>query len=344
MSDAPPLPPAHHPHPAPRRGRGWKVFAILVTLLLVASVAANAIMMMAVAVMGAAVGAGGESPAANVQSETIHRGSGEKIAIIPVDGTVDEQMYKRIFAYCEFVKADDSIKAVILEVDSPGGTVTASDEIYHEFMKLKATNRKVVVSMRSLAASGGYYLSMAADKLYAQPTTLTGSIGVIWPSFEVTKLMEKWGVQSEVVKSDNAEDFKDAGSPFKKFTEQDRQYIKGIVNDAHGKFSAIVAKGRAGKLKAPMNEVANGKIWTSDDALKMGLIDEIAYMDDVCTKTASDAGLSNPTIIRLKNRGGLLQALSASSPIGGGKVEVKVDTAELERLTRGRLEYRWDMR
>jgi protease-4 len=183
---------------------------------------------------------------------------------------------------------------------------------------------------------------MSADKLYAQPTTLTGSIGVIWPSFEVTQLMEKWGIQPEVVKSDSAEDFKDAGSPFKKFSAKDREYIKGIVNSAHSKFSSIVEKGRKGKLTVPIDQVANGKIWTSDDAKKLGLVDDIAYIDEVCDKTASDAGLSNPTVIRLKERTGLLDILSASAPVGPRQVEIKIDPKALEELTRGRLEYRYE--
>ena len=329
--------------PAPKRRRGLKIFAVLVTVLLAGSIAANLVMVVMVMVVSAAVGGGGDGPASHVQSEVISKGGGDKIAIVPVTGTVDDAMYERLRNYCEFVREDPSIKAVILEVDTPGGTVTASDEIYHLLLGLKGTNRKLVVSMRGLTASGGYYLSMAADKLYAEPTTLTGSIGVIWPSFEVTELMKKWGVQSEVVKSDAAAEFKDAGSPFKKFTEEDRAYIKGLVNSAHAKFAGIVEIGRKGKLTVPIKDVAIGKIWTSDDALKLGLVDEIAYMDEVCEKTAKEAGIGSPTIVRLKNRGGILEALSASTPMGGGKVEVRVDAKQLEELRSGRgMEYLYE--
>ena len=285
MSNLPPvLMPPSSQQPAAKRGRGWKIFGVLVTVLLVGSIVANVVMLVMVMVLGAAVN--GESPSGRVQSEVVQQGGRDKIAIMPVTGTVDGDMYNRIHNFCQFVKADPSIKAVVLQVDSPGGTVTASDEIYHQFMELKGTGRKISVSMRSLAASGGYYLSMAGDKLYAEPTTLTGSIGVIWPSFQVTELMKRVGVSTEFVKSDAAQEFKDAGSPFKEFTEQDRQYIKGLVNSAHVKFSSVVEAGRKGKLTVPITEVAIGKIWTSDDAKKLGLIDDIAYLDEVCDMTA----------------------------------------------------------
>ena len=220
--------------------------------------------------------------------------------------------------------------------------MTASDEIYHQLMELKGTGRTLVVSMGGLTASGAYYLSMAADKLYAEPTTLTGSIGVIWPAFEVTGLMKKVGVTADFVKSDSAEEFKDAGSPFKPFTEEDKVYIKGLVNSAQDKFTAVVAAGRKGKLTVPMAKIAIGKIWTSEEAQKLGVVDGIAYLDEVCEKTAAEAGISRPTVIRLRPRGGLLEALAgASSSVGPRKVEVKVDAQSVEDLARGAMEYRY---
>jgi protease-4 len=336
-----PYPP---PQPAPRGRTGLKIFSLVMGVFLLVSIFANIIMFLMVVVFSAAAGGSNtEGPASHVEAETLRAGAGlgggDKIAVVPVAGTVDESMTEQMLAFCEYIKKDPSIRGVVLEVDSPGGGITASDEIHHLFADLKSSGRRLVVSMRSLAASGGYYISMPADKIYAQPTTLTGSIGVIWPAFEVTSLMDKVGVTPEIIKSDLANDYKDAGSPLKKFTEKDREYIKGLVNNAHTKFSAVVDAGRSGKLKEPIADIAVGKIWPADEALKLGLIDEIAYLDEVCAQTAADLGLSNPTVIRLRRKTGLLEALTIKSI--SPKVEVKIDRNALEGLTAmPRMEFR----
>lgn len=324
------------PPQPPRRG-GLKIFAVLVTIFFFLSVVVNLVLLLVVVFMGAGGVSGGA--AAGVQAETVHSGSRDKIAILPVEGDVDDAMYEQIKAYCQYVENDDSIKAVVLSVDSPGGGITSADEIHHLFMNLKGTGRKLVVSMRSVAASGAYYVSMPADKLYAEPTTLTGSIGVIWPAFEITGLMKNVGVTPEIIKSDSSSTYKDAGSPFKQFTDLDRAYIKGLVNAAQVKFTDVVDAGRKGKLKVPMNQIAIGKLWTADEALKLGVIDDIAYPDEVCSKTAAELGLSDPTIIRLHPRVTLMQELLAKSN-GTPKVEVKVSPDTLEQLTSPHLQYR----
>jgi len=353
MSDIPPplpgyqpqqtyLQPTNPPPAAPRR-RGGRIFAILVTLLLLVSIVANGILLvMLIAVAGLSGGGGGRGPAQHVETEVMVDGGRDKIAILPIEGAIDGSMTRQVFQYCEYIKSDANIKAVVIAVDSPGGGVTSSDEIHHLITQLKGTRRKVVVSMGTLAASGGYYVSMPADRIYAQPTTITGSIGVIMQTIEVTEMMKKIGVQPETVKSDAAEEFKDAGSPFKKFSEADKLYFKGIINQAHAKFMQIVKDGRGTKLKDPVEKGAIGKVWTADDALALGLIDEIAYLDEVCVKTAADASLANPTVIRLKPKSGLFEALTASAPGGTTRVEVKVDPETLRKLTGSVLEYRYE--
>jgi len=330
------------PPPPPPRRTGFRIFTLLLGAFLIFSLLANFVMFLMVILFAAAAGgSNAEGPASRVEAETIRVGGGDKIAIVPVSGEVDERLTDEMFAFCEYIKKDDSIKGVVLEVDSPGGGITASDEIHHLFTDLRdGGKRRVVVSMRSLAASGGYYISVPADRIYAQPTTLTGSIGVIWPAFEITKMMDKVGVTPEVIKSDSANEFKDAGSPFKQFTEKDREYIKGLVNNAHEKFQSVVDDGRKGHLTKPIKDIAIGKIWSADEALKLGLIDEIAYLDEVCDKTATDLGLSRPMIVRLKRRSGLLEALTAHAPVISPKVELKIDRASLESLAAPRMEYR----
>lgn len=334
----PPTPPMQQI--PPRRNTGLKVLLVLSILLLLISLAGNFLLLLGIAVVS---GGGMGDSAMHVQTEVVERGKGgDQIAIMPLTGVVDGNMVQRAQRFANYVRDNKNIKAVIVEVDSPGGSVTASDEIHHILTKV-AQDRRLVVSMRGLAASGGYYISMPAEKIYAQPTTLTGSIGVIMQTMEVTRLMDKIGVQPETVKSDNAETFKDAGSPFRKFSEQDRLYFKGLINDMHTKFSKIVEDGRRGKLTKDIKDIAIGRIWTADEARALGLVDSIAYLDQVIEEVTRDAGLSSPTVVRLEKRMSLMEALTMS---GGAPrtVEVKIDPTMLEQIKGAApvLEYRYE--
>ena len=331
----PPRGPAPAPAQAPRRRIG--ILSILIFILLLCSIGANVVLL----IMLALVASGDEGSVAHVQAEVLVKGSHDKVAILPIEGVIDGGQAERVYNFCEYIKNDSSIKAVVIAVDSPGGGVTSSDEIHHMLTQLRGTGRKMVVSMGGLAASGGYYVSMPAEKIYAQPTTITGSIGVIMSSFEVTDLMTKIGVKPETVKSDAAEEFKDAGSPFKKWTAEDRDYFKGLINNAHLKFSAIVDEGRKGKLTQPIAKIAIGKVWTVEKAKDLGLIDEIAYLDEVCTKTAHDAGIPDATVVRLRPKSTFLELFGASAR-GAGKVELKVNAEDFRKLTGGVMEYRYD--
>jgi len=321
----------------PARKTGLRILAAILFILLAISVVGNLILFF-VTVGLADGGSGGGST--RVMEQVIKSGSRDKVAILPASGTVDEQMVERVRRCIVAIREDSNIKAVVLEVDSPGGSITASDEIHHMLMDLKAKNSvELTVAMRGLAASGGYYISMPADTIYAQPTTITGSIGVIWPAFEVTGLLEKIGVKPEIITSDQAT-FKDMASPFKKFTPEDVAYIKGLVNQAHEKFKGIVKDGRGSKLTVPLDEVTIGRVWTADDAKKMGLIDEIAYLEDACAKTAAAAGVPNATIVRLKERTGIMAALmEGSSHMGGGKIEISPKL--IYEMQTPKMEYRW---
>lgn len=343
---APPAPPTQPPfyqpmpiQPPRRGGTVSRIIAVLATVFLLLSVAANVVLFMFLAL--AAGGGAAGTPGEFVTHEVIKRDSGDRVAILPAAGTVDGEMVDRVSRYIHAIRADKRIKAVVVEVDSPGGSITASDEIHHMLAQL-AKDYHVVVSMRGLAASGGYYISMPAKKIYAQPTTITGSIGVIWPAFEVADMLEKVGITPQMITSDQAT-HKNRASPFRKFNDEDVQYIKGLVNDAHGKFKTIVATGRAGKI-ANVDTIATGEVWPADKALALGLVDEIAYLDEVCDKTAADAGIANPEIIRMKDRPSLLGILGGTSNLAtsNGKVSIEVDPKKaLMDLTTPRLEYRW---
>lgn len=266
----------------------------------------------------------------------------EKVVIFPVEGTVDNDMVDRVRRFCDHVKDDPDVKAVILEINSPGGGITASDEIHHLFDNLRNQyGKKLTVSMRTLAASGGYYVAMPAERIYAEQTTLTGSIGVIWPAFEVTGMMKNIGVKPEIIKSTQASDYKDAGSPLKEFTEKDRDYIRGILNNAHARFKAVVAAGRGTRLTQPVDNVAIGKIWTAEEALNLGLIDGIKYPDEVITQVCSDIGVLQPKVIKLKPRGGFFDSVGASTGLTGGstKIELHLDPQQVREALTSKIEF-----
>jgi protease IV len=320
--------------------RKWVKFVILgLVAMLMASVALVLFMAAMVAILA-------HNPQTHVTEEILHKGSSgssAKIVIFPVTGTVDDDMVERMRTFCDHVKDDADVKAVILEINSPGGGITASDEIHHLFTDLRTKyNKKLVVSMRSLAASGGYYVAVPAEKIYAERTTLTGSIGVIWPAFEVTEMMEKIGVKPEIIKSDEASNYKDAGSPLKKFTKEDRDYIRALTNAAHKQFKSVVEEGRKGRLTVPIDDIAVGKIWTAAEAKEKGLIDDIKYPDEIVAQVASEIGVADPKVIRLKRLGGFFDVLGASAQ--PTKIEVKLDPHTMESIqdaAAGKLEYRY---
>lgn len=326
------------PPPPPqvrRSGRGWMFFSIFLVVVLVISICLN--LLLGLVTIGTLAGGAESAPGARIEQEVLEKGEHEKVAVISAAGGVDENMVEHIRKMIAGIEADKSIVAVVVEVDSPGGGITAADEIHHMLTEL-GQKYPLYISMRSLAASGGYYISMPARKIYAEPTSLVGSIGVIWPAFEASRLLDKIGITPEVITSDEAQ-FKDAGAPYRKFSDSDRAYIKDLVNDAHQKFRQIVADGRKGKLKEPMEKVAIGRIWSADKALAMGLIDELGYLHDVCKEAASAAGHSDATIVRVRERVSLLDALGVSARKPA--LELKLSPSLIYELQATKGEYRY---
>ena len=201
---------------------------------------------------------------------------------------------------------DSSIKALVLRVDSPGGGVVPSQEIYNEIKRF-AAKKKVVVSMGSLAASGGYYISAPAGKIVANPGTITGSIGVIMEVPNVKVLMEKIGVKTEVIKSGK---HKDIASPFRGIGKEEREILQGVMDDVHEQFIAAVAEGR----KMPIDkvrEIADGRVFSGRQAVKAGLVDEIGDLDYAVKAAARMAGIKGePEITTKKEKGRFLDMLS----------------------------------
>ncbi len=198
---------------------------------------------------------------------------GEKVGVIEVSGVINSS--KTTIKHLLEFKKDSSIKAIVLRVNSPGGAVGPSQEIYEEVKKAAAV-KPVVVSMGSVAASGGYYISRPARLILANPGTITGSIGVIMEFTNLQRLLKKIGLKRQVVKSG---EHKDMGSPFRPMTESDRKILQSLIDDVHEQFIAAVAKGR--NLDLPtVRALADGRVFSGRQALNAGLVDQLGDFQD----------------------------------------------------------------
>ncbi len=209
---------------------------------------------------------------------------GGKIGVVEIEGTISD--LKDVMADVVRFKEDDDIRGVIVRINSPGGAVGPTQEVASELKKLKAV-KKVYVSMGSVCASGGYYIAAIADKLYANPSTITGSIGVIMQQTVVEDLMKKIGVQSNTIKAGS---MKDVGSPFRKMTDSERKYLQDIIDSIHEQFIKDVAAGR----KMPLDKartLSDGRIYTGLQAKEAGLIDGIGTFYDVLDEMKKAVGI-----------------------------------------------------
>ncbi len=209
--------------------------------------------------------------------------SGEKVALIELKEPilVSDNIVRQFKKYRE----NRSVKAIVFRVESPGGGVAASQEIYEEVKKTRDNGKPVVVSMGSVAASGGYYVSCGASTIVANPGTLTGSIGVIFQFFHVNQLLGKIGVDASTFKTGR---YKDSGSPFRKPTEEDKKYFDILLADVYDQFVDVVAKER--KLKrSHVLKYADGRVFTGRQALEYGFVDSLGTYEDA-VKIAGELG------------------------------------------------------
>ncbi len=228
------------------------------------------------------------------------RGEGEKkVLMVPVDGVLSDAPRKKLLGSSESMvqevvsrlrkaEKDPDVGALLLKIDSPGGTVTASDLLYHEVRRFKErTGKKVVAVFMNVAASGGYYMALPADLIFAHPTSVTGSVGVIFMRPRVDGLMERLGVGVSVSKSGEN---KDMGSPFRRPTPPEAEMIQGVVDRLARRFYDLVEKHRPINPEA-MAKVATARVYLAEQALELGLIDRIGYLDEAVSAAKSAAGL-----------------------------------------------------
>lgn len=211
---------------------------------------------------------------------------GAKVAVIPIEGEIFDarETIDRLHAYSE----NHSVKAVVIRINSPGGAIVPSQEIFQEIKKVKSeTGKPIVASMDSVAASGGYYIASACDRIVANPGTITGSIGVILQWMNLEELIRWMKLKPETMTTGR---MKDAGSSFREMSVEEKAYFQRIIDQLHRQFVRAVAEGRKGKLsEAEVNRLADGRIFTGEEALQLKLIDELGNLDDAI-KTAARLG------------------------------------------------------
>lgn len=232
----------------------------------------------------------------------------EKIALVEISGKIGDS--RDIVRQLSKYRRDDDIKAILLRIDSPGGAVAPSQEIYDEVLRVRADNKKIYASMGSLAASGGYYIAVAADRIFANPGTLTGSIGVIMAFGNAEKLMEKIGLEPQVVKSGK---FKDVGSPARRMTTEEHVYLQRVVDDVHQQFIDAVAQGRNMSTKEA-RKLADGRVFTGRQALELKMVDEMGGLEDVIVKLGKAVGIEGrPKVIQEEPPKGFMEWLMQGS-------------------------------
>ncbi|MCA9092751.1 MAG: signal peptide peptidase SppA [Planctomycetaceae bacterium] len=243
--------------------------------------------------------------------EKYHSGSktsDEKIAIVEASGTIMPPNTEKIIAAIKKAKDDDDVKGVLLKIDSPGGMVTDSHQIYHQ-LELLRVKKPIFVIMEDFAASGGYYIAMGAGKegkIFAEPTTWTGSIGVILPHYQMEELVEKLGIKVNPLKTGQ---FKDALSPFRPMTPEDEKLWTDIIDQAFQRFLGIIVENRKEMPMEKLKPLAQGQVFTSDDAVKNGLVDQIGFEEDALAALKTKLNLSDPRIVKYEHEAGLSELL-----------------------------------
>ena len=233
---------------------------------------------------------------------------GDRIALIRIEGPIIDST-ATLDEMKDYVK-DSSIKAIVLRIDSPGGAVAPSQEIYEEVRKAVA-KKKIVVSMGSVAASGGYYIASPATRIIANPGTLTGSIGVIMEIPNVEGLMNKIGVKTEVIKSGR---HKDIASVFRGIKKEEKQILQSVLDNVHEQFILAVAEGRK-MLHDDVVRIADGRVFTGEQALKIGLVDELGNLEDAVKIAAKLSGVKGePEVISKKERFSFIDLLRGKMP------------------------------
>jgi protease IV len=265
-------------------------------------------------------------PSLGSLEETVLQGDGPgKILLIDIRGVINNQKDRAFtgattsLGMVEWVREiiakaekDDEVKALLIKVNSPGGTVTASDIILHDLLLYKKKHAiPIYVQVMDLAASGGYYIALAGDEIIAHPTSLVGSIGVIAFKVNVKNLMGKVGVDWEIVKSGDKKDFM---SPFRSFTDEERNLFQNTIDNFHNRFVSVIDENRLQLDNAEIKSLADGRVFDAEQAMKLKLIDHIGYISDTVERIKNNLGDSDLQVVSYLREGDYKSNLYSLSP------------------------------
>lgn len=262
----------------------------------------------------------------------------DRVAIIDVSGMIHnsgkpglmgsgENPLSAFHEKLERARHDGRVKAVILRLNTPGGTVTASDAMYREVLRFRAASKKPVVAlMMDVAASGGYYLACGSDTIVAYPTTITGSIGVIFQTVSLKTMLDRWGVSAEAITSGPN---KDVASPLSTLTPEHRKILRGLVDDFYGRFTAIVRQSRPKIPAEQFATVTDGRVFTGAEARKLGLVDEVGDLYDAWADANRLAGIKQSKLILYYRDTDYHGSAYASSGVGGGPHTTNFNLAQI---------------
>lgn len=253
--------------------------------------------------------------------------TGGKSGSGPFSGTVAGS--ETIVRQMEEIRENDKVKAVVIRINSPGGSAAGSEEIYNEIRRLQESGKIVYASMGDVAASGGYYIASACDRIYANSNTLTGSIGVIFSLADLSSLYKKIGYRAETIKAGK---YKDIGSPDRPLTAEERAMLQALVDDTYTTFVGSVAKGRKMSVEQ-VREVAEGRIYTGTQAAKVKLVDEIGGLRETIRAAAAAGGIEGePEVIEYGDRGFLDAILSSESSVASEQLTDAVRRELIKKL------------
>lgn len=325
------------PAPAPKKkgGSAWKV---VMGIFLGLSVIGNIMLfLLLIGVMAFAFSFSGYED--TYRQDVLQSGdSSNKIVVVRLSGVIDEKSSESVIKQIDRVRREKGVKAMILEINSPGGGVGASDRIYNAVSSLKDDGIKTVACMEDVAASGGYYSAVGCETIVAEPTTITGSIGVIMETFVVQELLEnKLGIQPVVIKAGGKKDW---GSPFKAVSEEQKAYFEErLIQPAYKRFVSVVKKGRPDLTSDQVDDLADGSIYTGDQARKVGLVDKVGYMEDAIEEAMRLAGVKSAEVVRFKEPITLSELLTGAE--GRSSSLLKLDRSTLSELSSPKLMYLW---
>jgi protease-4 len=259
-----------------------------------------------------------------------------KIVVINLRGVIDNEQARDFYKQFKSARKDKNVKGIIVRVNSPGGMVSACDRIYNEIQKYRQqTEKPVIAFMQGIAASGGYYTSVGCEKIIAEPTTITGSLGVIMGYFVLQELLEeKLGIQPVIVKSGEKKDWP---SSFRPPTEEQLEYLEGkLINPAYERFVQLIADSRPSLTLDQVKKLADGSIYSAAEALDVQLIDHLGYLDEAIELVKSLANIEKAQVVEYIRPFSLTNLLSS-----GSKNLLKIDTAKLYELTTPQVLYLW---